>query len=108
MPLRWIGITSGKVRCDLSATTGIHDSTTAIKMLLAGAQTIQIASILYKTGFDTITHFNQEIESWMIKKEFKSIAQFRGILSQANLNNPAGYHRLQFMKHFSQKTESTI
>lgn len=108
MPLRWIGITSGKVKCDLSATTGVHNSQTAIKMLLAGAQTVQIASILYKNGVDTISYMNSEIETWMATKDFDTIEQFRGILSQANLKNPAGYYRLQFMKHFSQKPETTF
>ena len=103
MPLRWIAITSDKVNCDLSATTGIHESKTIIKMLLAGAKTIQIASTLYKNGIETIERFNHEIEKWMTKKEFETIDQFRGTLSQSNIKNPAGYFRLQFMKHFSNK-----
>jgi len=103
MPLRWIAITSDKVNCDLSATTGIHESKTIIKMLLAGAKTVQIASTLYKNGIETIERFNHELEKWMTKKEFESIDQFRGILSQSNIKNPAGYFRLQFMKHFSNR-----
>ncbi len=103
LPLRWIGICSGIAKCDLAATTGIHDSNTMIKMILAGAKTVQIASSLYKNGIETIERYNREIEKWMIKKEFESIDQFRGILSQKQIDNPAGYFRLQFMKHFSNK-----
>nr|WP_319399854.1 dihydroorotate dehydrogenase-like protein [uncultured Carboxylicivirga sp.] len=103
MPLRWIAITSDKVKCDLAATTGIHNSNTIIKMLLAGATTVQIASTLYKNGIETIERLNREIENWMTKKEFETIDQFRGILSQGKVKNPAGYFRLQFMKHFSNK-----
>nr|WP_321408066.1 dihydroorotate dehydrogenase-like protein [uncultured Carboxylicivirga sp.] len=103
MPLRWIAITSDKVKCDLSATTGIHDSKTIIKMILAGASTVQLASTLYKNGVETIDRYNREIENWMTKKEFDSIDQFKGLLSQSKLTNPAGYFRLQFMKQFSNK-----
>lgn len=103
MPLRWIAITSGRVKCDLSATTGIHESKTIIKMILAGAQTVQVASSLYKNGIETIERYNHEIEKWMTKKGFESVDQFRGSLSQTNAQNPAGYLRVQFMKHFSNK-----
>lgn len=103
MPLRWIAITSGRVNCDLSATTGIHESKTIIKMLLAGAKTVQVASSLYKNGIETIERYNHEIDKWMSKKDFKNLDQFRGTLSQSNAQNPAGYLRVQFMKHFSNK-----
>ncbi len=103
MSLRWIAISSGRVKCDLSATTGIHESKTIIKMLLAGAKTVQVASSLYKNGIETIERYNHELDKWMTKKEFKNIDQFRGTLSQSNAKNPAGYLRVQFMKHFSNK-----
>lgn len=103
MPLRWIAITTNRVKCDLAATTGIHDSRTIIKMLLAGAQTVQVASTLYKNGVDVIERYNREIDSWMKKKDFGKLEDFRGSLSQSNAVNPAGYLRVQFMKHFSQK-----
>jgi dihydroorotate dehydrogenase (fumarate) len=31
---------------------------------------------------------------------YESIDQFRGIMSQANTDNPAAYERVQFMKYF--------
>jgi dihydroorotate dehydrogenase len=37
---------SGHVKCDLSASTGVHDHKAFIKQLLAGATTVQIASAL--------------------------------------------------------------
>ncbi len=102
MPLRWIAISSGQVQCDLSATTGIHDSRTIIKMLLAGAKSVQLASTLYKNGVESIERYNHEIEKWMHLKNFDTIEQFRGMLSQSNATNPAGYLRVQFMKQFSE------
>lgn len=103
MPLRWIAITSNRVECDLAATTGIHDSRTMLKMILAGAQVVQVASTLYKNGVDVIDRYNHELEKWMEKHEFETLADFRGSLSQSNANNPAGYLRVQYMKQFNQK-----
>jgi len=103
MPLRWIAITSNRVECDLAATTGIHESRTILKMLLAGANVVQVASTLYKNGVETIERYNYEIDKWMAKNNFNKLDDFRGSLSQSKAVNPAGYLRVQFMKQFSQK-----
>ncbi len=103
LPLRWIALTSGLVKCDLSATTGIHDGKTLIKMLLAGAQTVQLATILYKKGFEYINEMTTELEQWMDKNGFDTLNQFRGKLSQTDISNPAGFLRFQFMKHINEK-----
>jgi len=99
--LRWISILSGRLKCDLSATTGIHDSESVIKMMIAGADTVQIASVLYKNGFEVIPEFLGNISKWMKKHNFESINDFRGKLSKSNLENPAALERVQFMKLYS-------
>ena len=102
LPLRWIALTSGIVDCDLSATTGIHDGKTVAKMLLAGAKTVQLATILYKKGFDHLNVITYELEQWMQKHGFETLDDFRGKFSQKNISNPAGFLRFQFMKHISE------
>ncbi len=103
LPLRWISIMSDRVNCDLSASTGVHDGKALIKMILAGAASVQVASTLYKNGFAQIQIMLNELRIWMTSKDFSSIEQIKGILCQSNSINPAGYLRIQFMKHFSQK-----
>jgi dihydroorotate dehydrogenase (fumarate) len=99
--LRWISILSGRVDCDLSASTGIHDYETIIKFLLAGATTVQIASAFYKHGFDLIPEYLNDISVWMKNHGFDSIDDFKGKLNKANLENPAALERVQFMKLYS-------
>src|SRR5665647_1919900 len=99
--LRWISILSGHVECDLSASTGVHDHKTFIKQLLAGATTVQIASALYKEGFDVIPEILKGTTSWMKKHDFKTVDSFRGKLSKSKLENPAAIERVQFMKLYS-------
>lgn len=99
--LRWMALLSPKVQCDLSATTGIHDGATAIKQILAGASNVQIASILYKDGFDVIQKMLSFMEEWMERSNFNNIMDFRGILNYKEVANPAAFERVQFMRYFS-------
>lgn len=99
--LRWVAMLSTKVQCDIAASTGIHDGKAVIKQLLAGAKAVQIASVLYKKGFKEITIMLDEIQTWMVQHNFKSLDQFIGRMSVKEAENPAAYERVQFMKHFS-------
>ena len=101
--LRWIAIMSGRVGCDLAASTGIHDGAGVIKQLLAGANVVQVASVFYKNGKVQLATMLDELSKWMDQKGFKTIDEFRGKMSQAKINNPAAYERMQFMKYFAGK-----
>jgi dihydroorotate dehydrogenase (fumarate) len=100
LSLRWIGILSGRSGCNLGASTGIHDGTSLIKVLLAGANAVEIASTIYINGYDQIQVMLDELENWMTEKKMANIEQFRGVLSQSKTVNPAAYERVQFMKYF--------
>lgn len=99
--LRWIAMLSDRVHCDLAASTGIHDGKAMIKQLLAGAKAVQIVSVLYKKGFDTIGTMLKELEEYMDKHGFENTSDFIGKMSLKEIDNPAAYDRVQFMKHFA-------
>lgn len=99
--LRWVALMSGKLKCDIAATTGIFESKTAIKMLLGGARAVQIASVVYKKGPEYIADIVNGIENWMNNNNYKSIEDFRGKMNMENVQHPAVYERVQFMKYFS-------
>jgi dihydroorotate dehydrogenase (fumarate) len=100
LSLRWIGILAGRVDCSLAASTGVHDGSALIKQLLAGANAVEIASTIYKNGHEQIHIMLEELDNWMNRKEFSTIEDFRGQLSQSKIANPAAYERVQFMKYF--------
>ncbi len=102
LPLRWTGILSGIMVCELAATTGIHSTETALKFILAGASAVQIASVLYKEGPSAITHMNKGISDWMDEKGFQTLSEFKGSLSQTTSSAQA-WERVQFMKYFGEK-----
>lgn len=103
LTLRWVSIMSGRVNCDIAASTGIHDGKAVIKQLLAGAKAVQIASAIYRKGPKVIEEMLQEIKDWMSEREYESLDEFRGKLCQAKSLNPAIYERSQFMRYFSEK-----
>jgi dihydroorotate dehydrogenase (fumarate) len=98
--LRWIAIMAERVKCDLAASTGVHDGNALIKQILAGADAVQIASTLYKNGKGQIGEMLKTLEEWMAKQDFSKLADFKGKMSQAKSSNPAAYERVQFMKYF--------
>ena len=98
--LRWVALTFDRIQCDIGAATGIHDSQTMIKQLLAGAQVVQVVSALYRHGIDHIQTMLSGLEEWMERKRFARPDDFRGKLSQAQSADPALYERVQFMKFF--------
>ncbi len=98
--LRWVAIMHGRVGCEISASTGVHDGDAVIKQLLAGAQTVQVASCLYREGLEAVRGMNERLATWMQSKNYQSLDQFRGRMSQAGIKNPAAYDRVQFVKNF--------
>ncbi|HNV80516.1 MAG: dihydroorotate dehydrogenase-like protein [Tenuifilaceae bacterium] len=100
--LRWVAIASHEVpEINISASTGIHNGDAAIKMLLAGATTLQVCSTLYIHGASHLGKIIEFIEKWMDGKGYKSIDDFRGLMSYKNIGDPEVYERSQFMRHFS-------
>lgn len=96
--LRWISILSGRCGMDLCATTGISDSQGIIKMLLAGASAVQVASVVYKEGFSVIATMVEGLEAWMKAKGYASILDFRASVSQEQSQTPEVFERLQYIK----------
>jgi dihydroorotate dehydrogenase (fumarate) len=99
--LRWVAMLSDRLHCDIAASTGVHNGSGVVKQLLAGAKAAQIASTLYKNGFEVIPEMITFLDKWMEKHEFKSTGDFIGKMSFKKADNPASYGRVQFMKHFA-------
>ena len=99
--LRWISIMSSHVDCSLSATSGVVSGKDIIKQLLAGADTVQVATVLYNKGLDHIKTMLDEVKSWRLKHQFIANPDFKGKMIYENVENPEAYLRIQFMKYFA-------
>ncbi len=100
--LRWVAIMANRINCDIAASTGVHDGKALIKQLLAGADAVQTVSALYKNGTEYIQSMLKELEVWMGQNNYKTIADFKGNMSQENSHDPAAFERVQFMKYFGE------
>jgi dihydroorotate dehydrogenase (fumarate) len=100
LPLRWISLLSGRIECDLAASTGIHDADGVVKMLLAGAKVTQICSTLYKNGTERIGEILEGLSEWMEAHGFESVGSLRGALSSMKSETPELYERIQYIKAF--------
>ncbi len=102
--LRWVSIVSGmENNMDISSSTGVHDYDAVLKMLLAGANTVQLCSAIYQQGAEIINQILVCMEEWMAQKEFNTIEDFRGLLNYKSIKDPSLYERSQFMKYYSSR-----
>jgi dihydroorotate dehydrogenase (fumarate) len=97
--LRWIMLLHNEVKCDLSATTGVHDAKSCIKLLMAGASTVQLCSVLYKEGFSVVGNFLKEITDWMDKNNYASVNELKGSLRK-HMNKDV-FTRMQYVKMYT-------
>jgi len=98
--LRWVAILSGKIKTPIAASTGVHSGSDVVKQILAGAAAVQVVSSLYKNGTGVIEDMLRDLEAWMVKKNYKTIDDFKGMISYDNFDEPEAFERIQFMKYF--------
>jgi dihydroorotate dehydrogenase (fumarate) len=97
LALRYAGMLYSKVDATIISNTGIFSGADVIKMLLAGADAVQVVSAIYKRGISQVETMLHEIEKWMDKKGYDSINEFKGKLSKENMIDPFAYKRAQYV-----------
>ena len=101
LPLRWIALLHGKVRASLAATSGIYRSSDVLKMLMAGADTTMLCSVLLRRGIQHIKLIEREVSDWLEEHDYESLAQLKGSVSQKNCPEPGAFERAQYMRAIS-------
>jgi dihydroorotate dehydrogenase (fumarate) len=98
LPLRWVSILNGKVKADLALTSGVHTAADVLKSMMAGAKVTMIASALLRSGPQIITPMLNELQAWMKEREYESIQQMQGSMSQQSVSEPAAFERANYMR----------
>jgi dihydroorotate dehydrogenase (fumarate) len=98
VPLRWIAIIREHLTTSLAATSGAHFAEDVIKLLLAGADVVMLASVLLKHGPETLSKLRDELTTWLTEKEYESVTQMKGSMSRANCPTPSELERGNYMK----------
>ncbi|MBI3962831.1 MAG: dihydroorotate dehydrogenase-like protein [Deinococcus sp.] len=98
IPLRWIAILYGHIHADFALTSGVHTAQDVLKAIMAGASVAMMTSELLARGMGRLTEILAELEEWMEKHEYQSIAQMQGSMSQRAVAEPAAFERANYMK----------
>jgi dihydroorotate dehydrogenase (fumarate) len=106
--LRWIAILRGRVQASLAATGGAHTHEDALKLLLAGADCVAVASSLLRRGPGHVETLVAGIERWMVEREYESVEQLKGSLSQKACPDPEAFERANYMKALTSFTSEFI
>ena len=97
LSLRFAGLLYGNIKGDICTSRGISDGYDVIKMMLAGASSVQVVSAIYKNKAGHITGMIEALDSWMDSHGYKSVGEFKGKLSMQNLKDPYAYKRAQYV-----------
>jgi dihydroorotate dehydrogenase (fumarate) len=97
LPLRYAGLLHKQVKGSVCSNTGIFTGKDVIRMIMAGADVVQIVSTVYKNKVGHISVMLKEIEDWMTENSFAGLDDFRGMLSKANARDPYAYQRAQYV-----------
>jgi len=95
--LRYAGLLYNQINANICSNTGVYTGKDAIKMILAGADSVQIVSTLYKNKVTYIKTMLEEIEAYMQSKNYYKLDDFKGKLSKKSINDPYAYKRAQYV-----------
>lgn len=96
--IRFISILYGRLKLSLIGTGGIWTSQDILKFIFVGVCGVQIVSALLKEGLGIVKKLKKEIENWLEEKEYSSIKECMGVLSQIKCPNPSAFERSNYMK----------
>jgi len=108
LALRWIAILRGRVDASLAATGGAHTSDDVLKLLLAGADCVMLASSLLRNGPAHVSALLAGVERWLAEREYESVEQMKGSLSQRACPEPDAFERANYMKALKSYTSALV
>jgi dihydroorotate dehydrogenase (fumarate) len=97
LPRTWIALLRGRVRAALAATSGVEAPGDVAAYLLAGADVVMTASALLRHGPQHATTLLDGLASWMSRKGFRTVAEFRGMLAVPAGDDEAAYERAGYV-----------
>jgi dihydroorotate dehydrogenase (fumarate) len=108
LPLRWIALLYGRVEADFALTSGIHTTEDVLKGIMAGASVTMLASALLESGVRRISDLIHGLQDWMTEREYESITQMKGSMSQQSVAAPAALERANYMRELGSFDDSML
>ncbi len=101
LPLRWAALLSPGLEIPISASTGVHSAADVVKMLLVGAQVVQVASALYVRKRQHLATMLNDLDAWADRHGVGALEDIRGSLSAREPAAREALGRLQHLKALS-------
>jgi dihydroorotate dehydrogenase (fumarate) len=98
LPLRWVAILHGRIAASLAASSGVHETTDVVKVLMAGADVAMLASALLEAGPERLRELRSGFASWLEEHEYEGVGQLRGSVSQRAVADPTAFERGNYVK----------
>jgi dihydroorotate dehydrogenase (fumarate) len=107
LPLRFAGLLYKNIKASVCTNSGIFNATDVVKMILAGADTVEVVSTLYLNQINVIESIVTNMEKWMDSRGYKTLDSFRGKLSKNQTEDPLPLRRAQYID-FKMSTASIM
>jgi len=98
LPLRWMAMLHGRIDASLAATSGIHEPTDVVKVLLAGANVAMTTSSVLRNGPGHAALLVDGLRDWMEARDYASVEQLTGSVSQKSVTDPAAFERANYLQ----------
>jgi dihydroorotate dehydrogenase (fumarate) len=98
LAMHWAAMLHRRVNCSIAATGGIYGAEDAIKVLLAGADVVHQCHALLQKGPAHLGSLISGTLDWMEQMGFDRLDDFRGRVSQASVQDPSNYERLNYVR----------
>lgn len=98
LPLHWLSLLYQQEIVYLSASTGIRTGADVLKMILNGANTTQLCSVLLQRGIPWLKVIEEELHQWMDTCNITSLRESRGVLSHWCRGNSSQIEREEYRK----------
>ena len=98
LAIRWVALLYGRLNLSFAVTGGVHSHEDVLKALLAGANVAQLCSVLLKHGPGKITEILDGLRNWLQEREYESLAQLIGSVSQKHTDKPTDFERSNYMR----------
>ena len=97
LPLLWVGVLAGTLRCSIAASTGVETAEQVLKYLLAGADAVMTTSALLRHGVGYMASLVEGLSEWLDARG-TSVAEIKGRMSRGKLRNPDAYERANYIR----------
>jgi len=65
---------------------------------MVGADVTMLCSVLLRNGTSYLSIIEQGLRRWMEEREYESVEQMRGSMSQLRCSDPGAFERAQYMR----------